>query len=85
MDTQIDHIAIEGILNRRRIDILKLMSEAAEKQDKDHHRCEVVLAMLVLLNNFELLFGDVMDYAKRHNLRVSTFSVSAMDSTHTIF
>ncbi|KAI0834247.1 hypothetical protein F5Y06DRAFT_174098 [Hypoxylon sp. FL0890] len=80
MDTQIDDIAIRAILNPLEKRILsELNRKILDKEKERENWFEIYLATFILLNNFEFVFRDVVDYTTRHGLTPSStgaFSLS---------
>ncbi|KAI1409961.1 hypothetical protein F5Y13DRAFT_78849 [Hypoxylon sp. FL1857] len=78
MDTQIDDIAIRAILNPLEKEILSELNRKILEKKRENW-FEIYLATFILLNNFEFVFQDVVDYTSRHGLTPSStgaFSLS---------
>ncbi|KAI1135828.1 hypothetical protein F5Y05DRAFT_162500 [Hypoxylon sp. FL0543] len=78
MDTQIDDLAIRVILNPLEKRILNELNRKILEKKRDNW-FEIYLATFILLNNFEFVFRDVVEYTTRHGLTPSStgaFSLS---------
>ncbi|KAI1456475.1 hypothetical protein F4805DRAFT_475821 [Annulohypoxylon moriforme] len=77
MDTQIDDIAIRSILGPLETKILnELDQKIHEKKRKNWF--EIYLATFIMMNNFEFVFTDVVDYTSRHGLKPSSTGASSL-------
>ncbi|KAI0133338.1 hypothetical protein F4776DRAFT_129843 [Hypoxylon sp. NC0597] len=81
MDTQIDDIAIRAILNPLE---KKILSELNQKilEKKRGNWFEIYLATFILLNNFEFVFHDVIDYTSRHGLTPSSTGAFSLSKSY---
>lgn len=76
MDTQIDHIALRDILLPLGKKILGELEEKI-KTKKRSNWFEIFLATFIIMNNFEFIFADIVEYTKRHGIKVRLFSTLA--------
>lgn len=74
MDTQIDDIAIRSILSPLESKILNILDQKIHEK-KRKNWFEIYLATFILMNNFEFVFTDVIDYTSRHGLKVRCLEV----------
>lgn len=69
MDTQIDDIVIRDLFMPLGQSILKVLdSKIGTRRRQDWF--EIYLATFVIMNNFEFVFADVLEYSTRHGLKV---------------
>jgi hypothetical protein len=74
MDTQLDEVAIWTFLNPCGKYILEKLIQGIEKTcTLDWY--EVYLTLFVMLNNFEFIFKDMIEYTTRHGMKVSFLHV----------
>ncbi|KAI2463849.1 hypothetical protein F4781DRAFT_100073 [Annulohypoxylon bovei var. microspora] len=71
MDTQIDDIAIRSILGPLEKRILNELNQKIHEK-KRQNWFDIYLATFILMNNFEFVFTDVVDYTGRHGLKPSS-------------
>ena len=71
MDTQLDELAIKGILLPLREKVLNEL-KAKIDQNKRENWFEIYLAVFILMCNVEWILADVIDYTARHGMIVST-------------
>ncbi|KAI1769911.1 hypothetical protein F4818DRAFT_446760 [Hypoxylon cercidicola] len=76
MDTQIDDIAITTLLNPLGKKILKQLSCKIHEKKRENW-FDIYLATFILMNNFEFVFTDVLEYTSRHGLKSSSSSGAA--------
>lgn len=74
MDTQIDDIALRVLLIPLGQMILREL-DGKIKQRKRENWFEIYLTTFIIMNNFELIFSDVLAYTSRHGLRVRVRSL----------
>ncbi|KAI2602324.1 hypothetical protein GGR54DRAFT_634076 [Hypoxylon sp. NC1633] len=77
MDTQIDDMAIKFLLNPLGKRILKDLNEKIHEKKRENW-FEIYLATFIIMNNFEFVFSDVVDYTKRHGLKPSSTGASSL-------
>ncbi|ORY67027.1 uncharacterized protein BCR38DRAFT_336593 [Pseudomassariella vexata] len=70
MDTQIDHIAISYLLIPLGQRILQELDEKIRNLKRGNW-FEIYLTIFIMMNNFEFVFADVIDYTTRHGLKSS--------------
>lgn len=68
MDTQLDEIAINELTPLRK----KVLEELEHKiKGRDHADfMEIFVSLFILMNNFELILSDMVDYTERHGMKV---------------
>ncbi|KAI1106393.1 hypothetical protein F4804DRAFT_340550 [Jackrogersella minutella] len=71
MDTQIDDIAIKYILGPLERKILDELDSKIHEMKRENW-FEIYLATFIIMNNFEFVFSDVVDYTSRHGLKPSS-------------
>ena len=76
MDTQLDELCIDGILNPLRIKFLRLLKEAVMKRKKENWY-EIHLASFLVLHDLEQVLNHAQDFAIRFGITVSAFQRSA--------
>ncbi|KAI1439981.1 hypothetical protein F5Y02DRAFT_32815 [Annulohypoxylon stygium] len=81
MDTQIDDIAIRSILSPLESKILNILDQKIHEK-KRKNWFEIYLATFILMNNFEFVFTDVIDYTSRHGLKPSTTGASSLSKRY---
>ncbi|KAI6087570.1 hypothetical protein F4821DRAFT_236104 [Hypoxylon rubiginosum] len=81
MDTQIDDMAIRAILNPLEKKILKELNCKIHEKKRENW-FDIYLATFILMNNFEFVFADVLDYTSRHGLQPSTTGASSLSKRH---
>lgn len=69
MDTQLDEIAIKAFLTPHADRFLQQL-EHKMKQQNTADWYEVLLALIIVLHNFERIFADVDHYTSRHGIEV---------------
>lgn len=69
MDTQLDDIAIKAFLQPHADRFLKQLERKMKEQDAADWY-EVLLALIIILHNFERIFADVDHYTNRHGIKV---------------
>ncbi|KAI1374760.1 hypothetical protein F4677DRAFT_155055 [Hypoxylon crocopeplum] len=77
MDTQIDDIAIRSLLNPLGMKILEQLHRKIHERKRENW-FEIYLATFIVMNNFEFVFSDVIDYTKRHGLKPSSTGASSL-------
>ncbi|KAI8626340.1 hypothetical protein F5Y19DRAFT_227142 [Xylariaceae sp. FL1651] len=68
MDTQLDEAAIKGLLIPLKTKVLMELDRKMKQPDPKTWY-EVSLALCIVLNNFEWIFADVVDYTTRHGMK----------------
>ncbi|KAI4599144.1 hypothetical protein KJ359_002102 [Pestalotiopsis sp. 9143b] len=68
MDTQLDDIAIKAFLQPHADRFLKQLERKMKEQDAADWY-EVLLALIIILHNFERIFADVDHYTNRHGIK----------------
>ena len=80
MDTQLDELAIAGVLKPLRSKILCELSRMVYSGDRKYWT-EIYFTTIILLCNFENMIADLLDYAERHGLEVcAVISISKSDA-----
>ncbi len=70
MDTQLDELAIGGVLIPLGSKLLRLL-KARTLLKKAEHWYEIHLTTLIIMNNFEQILVDFMGFTSRHGMTVS--------------
>ncbi|KAI4859665.1 hypothetical protein F4820DRAFT_453678 [Hypoxylon rubiginosum] len=70
MDTQIDDLAIRTFLDPLGKRILKELNRKIHEKKRENW-FDIYLATFIIMNNFEFVFTDVLDYTSRHGLKAS--------------
>lgn len=79
MDTQLDELAIAGVLTRLCNEVLQGLLRAFKPKDKKRWY-EAFLVTFILLHNMEQVLDDVVDFEKRCGLQVSVFVLVSLTS-----
>ncbi|ETS79399.1 hypothetical protein PFICI_09252 [Pestalotiopsis fici W106-1] len=72
MDTQLDEIAINSFLKPHATQFLRELRRKMENRDTTDWY-EVLLALIIILHNFQRIFKDVVEYTTRHGMEKSKF------------
>jgi len=70
MDTQLDDIAINGLLLPSSTRLLQLLEQKMEKRKKEDW-FEIFVTIFIVMSNVEFILADVVDYTERHGMKVS--------------
>ncbi len=70
MDTQLDELAVTGVLVPLKAKLLRLLKARVLAKEKEYWY-EIYLASFVVLHNAERILDHVVDYARRFGISVS--------------
>ena len=69
MDTQMDDIALRDVIIPLARNILKELDQKIRNHRRENW-FEIYLTTFIIMNNFEFIFFDVIDYTTRHGMKV---------------
>ncbi|KAI0384707.1 hypothetical protein F5Y04DRAFT_277439 [Hypomontagnella monticulosa] len=81
MDTQIDDLAIKRLLMPLGELILKELDRKIHERKRENW-FDIYLSTFIIMNNFEFVFSDVIDYTSRHGLKPSTTGASSLSKRY---
>jgi hypothetical protein len=70
MDTQLDELAIGGVLFQLGKNLLNMVHDLTRKQRKEDWY-ELFLTTFIIMHNYELVLEDIVDFANRNGKSVS--------------
>ncbi|XXG96396.1 hypothetical protein Hte_002678 [Hypoxylon texense] len=81
MDTQIDDLAIRTFLDPLGKRILRELSRKIHEKKRENW-FDIYLATFIIMNNFEFVFTDVLDYTSRHGLKPTSTGARSLSKAY---